>query len=80
MALLELGDVVDHRDFPRFDAPTLKEQIIYGRIYRNLAELREAVCEFVERYNNHWLVEKNGYLSLKQAHTAWHQKNLPIAA
>ena len=30
---------------------TLKEQIIHGRIYRNIAELRNAVRGFVEQYN-----------------------------
>ena len=30
---------------------TLKEQIIHGRIYRNIAELRDAVRDFVELYN-----------------------------
>ena len=42
---------------------TLKEQIIHGRIYRNIAELRNAVRGFVEQYNAQWIVEKNGYLS-----------------
>ena len=39
---------------------TLKEQIIHGRIYRNIAELRDAVRDFVELYNAQWIVEKNG--------------------
>ena len=30
---------------------TLMEQIIHGRIYRNIAELRDAVRDFVELYN-----------------------------
>lgn len=59
---------------------TLKEQVIHGRVYRNLAELREAVRTFVERYNSLWLIEKNGYLSPKQARAAWNQENLPMAA
>ena len=55
----------------RFDR-TLKEQIIHGRIYRNIAELRDAVRDFVELYNAQWIVEKNGYLSPAQARQAWH--------
>ena len=51
---------------------TLKEQIIRGRIYRNIAELRNAVRGFVEQYNAQWIVEKNGYLSPAQARQAWH--------
>ena len=50
----------------------LKEQIIHGRIYRNIAELRDAVRDFVELYNAQWIVEKNGYLSPAQARQAWH--------
>ena len=37
---------------------TLKEQIIHGRIYRNIAELRDAVRDFVELYNAQWSVEE----------------------
>ena len=60
---------------------TLKEQIIHGRIYQNLDELRGAVREFVERYNAQWLVEKNGYLSPNQARQAWdHAASLKAAA
>ena len=50
---------------------TLKEQIIHGRIYRNIAELRDAVRDFVELYNAQWSVEKNGCLSPAQARQAW---------
>lgn len=42
---------------------TLKEQATYGRIFQNLEEVREAVAEFVERYNREWRVEKNGFRS-----------------
>ena len=57
---------------PRGSHRTLKEQIIHGRIYRNIAELRNAVRGFVEQYNAQWIVEKNGYLSPAQARQAWH--------
>ena len=40
---------------------TLKEQAIYGRIFENAAELRQAVGEFIECYNREWRLEKNGY-------------------
>ena len=42
----------DQRRRQRFNR-TLKEQIIHGRIYRNIAELRDAVRDFVELYNAH---------------------------
>jgi len=35
---------------------TLKEQAIYGRVFRNLEEVRQAVAEFVELYNEYWLI------------------------
>ena len=39
---------------------TLKEQAVYGRVFRNLADVRAAVAEFVERYNQCWRLEKAG--------------------
>ncbi len=50
---------------------TLKEQIIYGRIYRTVAELREAVEAFVDLYNEQWLPEKNGFLNPSVTREAW---------
>jgi len=46
---------------------TLKEQVVHGRIFRNIEELRSAVAAFVERYNTEWLVEKNGFVSPRRA-------------
>ena len=40
---------------------TLKEQAVYGQVFRNLAEVRAAVAEFVERYNQCWRLEKLAY-------------------
>ena len=45
---------------------TLKEQIVHGRIFQSIAEVRDAVRAFVARYNAEWLVEKNGYRSPAQ--------------
>jgi len=42
---------------------TVKEQVFHGRIFRNIAEAREAVRRFVEDYNERWLIEKNGLMS-----------------
>ena len=46
---------------------TLKEQIIYGRQYGNIEELRLSVAAFVQNYNNLWLVEKLGFKTPRQA-------------
>jgi len=50
---------------------TLKEQVIYGRVFQNLQEVREAVRRFIDTYNREWLVEKNGFLSPWQARAQW---------
>jgi putative transposase len=42
---------------------TLKEQAIYGRIFHNLEEVRQAVLKFMDQYNQHWRIEKNGLRS-----------------
>ena len=49
---------------------TLKEQAIYGRIFRNLEEVREAVDAFVKRYNAHWRLEKLGFQTPLEARQA----------
>ena len=67
---------------------TLKEQIIHGRTYQNLAQpfgrlraewLRAAVATFVHLYNHHWRLEKLRYQSPIQARLAFHSA-LPLAA
>jgi putative transposase len=51
---------------------TLKEQVVYGRAFNTIEELRQAVGEFVELYNRQWLIEKNGYLSPHEAREAYY--------
>jgi hypothetical protein len=53
---------------------TLKEQIVYGRIYRTGAEVREAVATSVELYNTQWLPEKNGFMSPSATRAAWYAR------
>ena len=50
---------------------TLKEQAIYGRIFRDTEDVRRAAGKFVENYNAQWRVEKNGFLSRRQARQSW---------
>lgn len=52
---------------------TLKEQVIYGRTYENLEEVRQAVSEFAELYNSQWLIEKNGCPSPLYARKAYYE-------
>jgi putative transposase len=46
---------------------TLKEQLLWLRSFQNLEELREALRAFQEQYNEHWLIERNGFRSPRQA-------------
>ncbi len=46
---------------------TLKEQLLWVRTFRNLEELRQALAEFRERYNQRWIVQRLGYLTPAQA-------------
>ena len=50
---------------------TLKEQVVHGRIFRNLAEVRDAVAAFVKLYNEQWRVEKLGFLTPNEARETW---------
>jgi transposase InsO family protein len=51
----------------------LKEQVIYGKVFRNLEEVRQAVAEFVYLYNRQWLTCKNGYLSPMEMRKAYYE-------
>jgi transposase InsO family protein len=42
---------------------TLKEQVIEGRVFKNVEEVREAVKQFIGVYNEKWLIGKHGYQS-----------------
>jgi putative transposase len=46
---------------------TLKEQLLWVRVFRNIEELRHALAEFRERYNQRWIVQRLGYLTPAQA-------------
>ena len=46
---------------------TLKEQVIHGRVFRNVEDLRAAIGAFVKLYNEVWLVEKLGFVSPRRA-------------
>lgn len=46
---------------------TLKEQLLWVRTFQNVEELRCALTEFRERYNQCWIVQRLGYLTPAQA-------------
>jgi transposase InsO family protein len=49
---------------------TLKEQVLEGRIYQTLADLRMALVEFMDLYNRAWRLEKLGGLTPDEARQA----------
>ena len=59
---------------------TLKEQIVYGRIFQTVDDVRDAVRAFAARYNAEWLIEKNGHRSPDDARAAWHDQPFRRAA
>jgi transposase InsO family protein len=59
---------------------TLKEQIVHGRVFQTIDEVRQAVGDFVARYNAEWLIEKNAYLSSLDARAARLDTNFRRAA
>ena len=59
---------------------TLKEQVVHGRIFRTIDEVRDAVRAFVVRYNAEWLIEKNGHRSPLDARAAWLEQTFRRAA
>jgi putative transposase len=59
---------------------TLKEQIVHGRIYQTIEEVRDAVRNFVARYNAEWLIEKSGLRSPSDARAPWNQSVMRAAA
>ena len=46
---------------------TLKEQLLWVRTFQNVEDLRQALAEFRERYNQRWIVQRLGYIAPAQA-------------
>jgi transposase InsO family protein len=46
---------------------TLKEQLLWVKMFQNVAELRYALAEFRELYNQRWIVRRLDYLTPAQA-------------
>jgi putative transposase len=59
---------------------TLKEQVVHGRIFQTIGEVRDAVRAFVARYNAEWLIEENGHRSPDAMRAAWHDQTFRRAA
>ncbi len=59
---------------------TLKEQVVHGRAFQTLDEVRAAVRAFIARYNAEWLIEKNGYLSPNALRNQYDLATMTMAA
>lgn len=59
---------------------TLKEQVIHGRIFQTIDEVRDTIRAFVARYNAEWLIEKNGHRSPANMRANWQQETFRRAA
>jgi len=59
---------------------TLKEQVVHGRVFRTIDEVRDAIRTFVTRYNAAWLIEKNGHRSPDAMRAASHEQTFRRAA
>lgn len=46
---------------------TVKENLLWVRTFQTIEELRQALLEFKERYNYHWIIERLGYRTPAQA-------------
>ena len=53
---------------------TLKKQVLEGRIYQTLADLRAALVVFMDLYNRAWRLEKLGGRTPDEARQAWDTK------
>lgn len=45
----------------------LTEQVFAGRVFKNVAEIRAALAEFIPIYNSEWRTERSGYLTPLEA-------------
>ncbi len=58
---------------------TLKEQCIWTKTYTDVAELRAAVADFVQRYNRQWLIERHGHRTPREVYQSWLQTGERVA-
>jgi transposase InsO family protein len=59
---------------------TFKEQVVHGRVYQTIDDVRAAVRKFFELYNAEWLIEKNGLCSPRQTRLVWKKAAMKHAA
>ena len=50
---------------------TLKEQLLWVRIFQTVEDLRHALHEWLTLYNEHWLIERHGHRSPTHVRRDW---------
>lgn len=55
---------------------TLKEQLLWVRHFDTVEQLRQALLEFKNRYNRHWLLQRHGYRTPRQVRNEQGMQNL----
>ena len=50
---------------------TLKENLLWTRSFDTIDELREALLEFRDRYNQEWIIERHSYRTPNQVRRDW---------
>ena len=50
---------------------TLKEQLLWVRTFDTVEELRLALLEFKDRFNQHWLLQRHSYATPNQVRAAY---------
>jgi transposase InsO family protein len=53
---------------------TFKEQVIHGRVFQGVEDLRKCVERFISDYNKSWLLEKLNYKSPLEARSEWEER------
>lgn len=59
---------------------TLKENLLWVRTFETIEELRQALIDFADWYNHHWLLARHGYQTPHQVRARQRQADLPMAA
>jgi transposase InsO family protein len=54
---------------------TLKEQLLWVRTFDTVEELRQALLEFKDRFNQHWLLQRHDYATPAEVRATY----LPVA-
>ena len=50
----------------------LKEQLLWVKTFDTVEELRRALLEWAELYNERWMIQRHGYLSPAQRRRDYH--------